>query len=111
MVCESIVASHVVWDNAPVTITANEAVRAQNGDSKSAISEAKVFLREELADGPKSPEDIKDAATSAGLAWATVRRAKNDLNIRSIKSGLTDGWQWSLPEDAQPRAEDAQPTR
>jgi hypothetical protein len=108
---EGIVAAYVVWDNAPVTITANEAVRtAPNGDGDcgSAITEAKGFLREELADGAKSPEEIKKVAESAGLSWATVRRAKMVLKIKSIKSGLADGWLWRLPEDAQPDAKGAQ---
>ena len=45
-----------------------------------------------------------------GLAWATVRRAKNRLGIKPYKSSTEDGpWLWALPkavEGAQ-KVEDA----
>ena len=87
-----------------MTITANEAVRAQP-DNKPALNEAEVFLREELADGPKAASAIKKAATEAGLSWATIRRAQEKLKIKPKKTSLTDGWQWELTGN---RGEDAQ---
>lgn len=106
---KGIVASHVTWDSAPVTVSANEALAATNGGHNRAMSEAKDFLREELADGPRGAQDIKKAAQAAGLSWATIRRAQENLGIKPRKTGLDGGWQWQLPEDAHRRPEDAQP--
>ena len=96
IVCERIVASYVVWDNAPVTITANEAVRtAPNGDGDrgSAMTEAKGFLREELADGPKSPEEIKKVAE---FYWSVVgnrspRQKRPQDQVDKIRTSRTGG--------------------
>ena len=93
-----IVTTYVAYDSAPVTITANEAVRAQP-DDKPALREAVDFLREELPEGPKAASAIKRAAAGAGLSWATVRRAQEELHIRPKKTDLKEGWQWELPAE------------
>jgi putative DNA primase/helicase len=98
LVSKGILASHVLWDHAPVTITADEAVAAANHEGPSAMNEAKDFLREELAGGPQSAQDIKKAAASAGLTLATLRRAKEILGVRSSKAGIAEGWVWELPQ-------------
>ena len=71
-----ILTSHVVWDSAPVTTTADEAVAAANNEGQTAMIDAIEFLREELADEPRSAHDIKRAAADAGHSWATIRRAQ-----------------------------------
>ena len=96
----NILASHVVWDRGLVTLTANEAVRS-NGADRSTLREAKEFLREELANGPRATDDVRKAAAAAGLSWSSVRRAQEELRIKPRKAGLTGGWEWRLPEDAQ----------
>jgi hypothetical protein len=53
-----------------------------------------------LGDGPTPVKDIQDAATAAGLSWATVRRARETLGITPVKTGFLGGWVLSLPEDA-----------
>ena len=65
------------------------------------MNEAMEFLREELAHGPQSTQDIKKAAASAGLSWATLRRAKETLEVRSSKAGITKGWAWELPRSEE----------
>ena len=101
-----ILASHVVWDSAPVTTTADEAVAAANNVGATAMNEAKDFLRDELADAPRSVPDIKKAAVAAGLSWRTVERAKADLKVRSSKGGINEGWLWELPKAAKDPHED-----
>jgi len=94
-----IVASCVDWEAEPVTITANEALAAEMGGASAKPSEeAESFLRELLADGPVAAKQVKADADSVGLAWATVRRAKDRLGIKPHKAGMDAGWLWSLPK-------------
>jgi putative DNA primase/helicase len=105
-----ILTSRVRWDNAPVATTADEAVAASNNEGPTAMREAADFLREELANEPRSVRDLKQAAADAGLSWATIRRAQKDLGIKPKKDGLNGGWLWQLPmaaEGAQGAHEDA----
>jgi putative DNA primase/helicase len=102
IVCDSLVASHVEWDSAPVTVTANEALAlsANAGKQPTPRDEAAAFLREMLADGPRPQTEIEEAAKDQGHSWRTVRRAKTDLQVESDKDGIGGGWVWSLPKRA-----------
>jgi putative DNA primase/helicase len=99
-VSNEIVASYVMWDGAPVTTTADEAIAAANHEGPTMLSEAKDFLRDELAGHARPVQTIKKEATAAGLSWRTVIRAKAELDIRSFKTGLEEGWIWELSKDA-----------
>jgi hypothetical protein len=61
------------------------------------------FLREELSTEARPAQDLKKAATSAGIAWRTVERTKAELGVKSSKSGLREGWVWELPKAAEAR--------
>jgi len=100
LVGKGILASYVMWDNMPVTTTADEAIAAANHEGPSAMNDAKELLREELAGQARSVQAIKKEATAAGLSWRTVLRAKTELDVRSFKQGLKEGWFWKLPKDA-----------
>ena len=102
-----ILTSYVCWDSQPVTTTADEAIAASNNEGQTAMKEAMEFLRDELAASPQAAQDIKKAATSAGFSWATIRRAKDELKIRSVKGGLQDGWFWELPKVLNREGQDA----
>jgi hypothetical protein len=101
---ESILASYVHWDNAPVTMSADEALRATDGGGdKTALAEAVEFLQDLLADGPIPQKDVKQHSDSAGHSWATTKRAKKALGVRAERKAETgDGlaaagrWYWSL---------------
>lgn len=97
---EVIVAPRVVWDAMPVQMTADQAIAASTGGKKKeaqAMTNAVNFLRQELANGPRPVEEIKEAATKAGLSWSTVRRAQDKLKIDPEKG--KDHWIWGLPEE------------
>ncbi len=98
---QGIVASSVVWESSPADITADAALQAadaQASGGKSASLEAEKFLEEVLALGPVPQKEVKAAAGGAGLAWATVRRAKDRLGIKPHKDGMDGGWLWGLPK-------------
>ena len=93
-------ASQVVWDTEPVTITANQALAAEAAgtDKRGAEEDAEEFLRDILADGPVAQKEIKDAVEGNGLAWATVRRAKGRIGVKAERQseGKTGAGGWCL---------------
>src|SRR5215213_7454831 len=64
---------------------------------RSAMDEAKDFLREALAAGEKPAADVKSEAESVGVAWGTLKRAKVALGVNPVKRGAV--WYWFLPPD------------
>jgi putative DNA primase/helicase len=65
-------------------------------EEKSALSEAKEFLRGELEDGPMGAKQVKKNAREADVSERTLKRAKQALRVKSEKE--SDGsWTWSLP--------------
>jgi hypothetical protein len=62
-------------------------------------ADAEGFLRDYLASGSQPSANVEAAAKAAGLSWATVKRAADDLSVAKRKAtGTTDGrWFWSLP--------------
>lgn len=92
------------WEPEPVTITANEALAAgvPSGRDPTATEEAMSFLKDLLAEGPLSVNDVKSETEAAGLSWATVTRAKTTLRIKPVKAGMGAGWFWALPKALNP---------
>jgi hypothetical protein len=44
-------------------------------------------------------KEIKSASRDEGISWATLRRAKEKMNIKSFKEGGIGGkWFWKLLE-------------
>jgi len=106
-----IFASSILWGNA-VEGTARELLaepdnRETGEHDTSALDDAKEFLQELLTDGELPQKQIQIDAKGASHSWATVRRAKTDLSIKSIKTKL-DGWVWKLPSNMLKSSEDAQ---
>jgi hypothetical protein len=76
-------------------------------EEKSALTEAKEFVSDELADGPMAANQVKKNARDADISERTLKRAKAALSILSKKEG--DGsWTWSLP--GKEAEEDHSPT-
>ena len=102
--------SYVLWGNA-VEGSARELLaepdnRESGEQGSTALDDAKDFLRELLKDGSLPQKQIQDDAKGASHAWATVRRAKTDLSVKSIKT--LGGWHWKLASNTLKDAQDAQ---
>jgi hypothetical protein len=97
---KGIVASCVVWESKPVTITADQALAAadERGAKKRPREEGCEFLGDILSAGPVLVTEIRDAAEAAGLAWTTLKRAKKKLGVTSHKPDKTSGWVWEMPK-------------
>lgn len=96
IISKGLAAPHVAWDGEPVTVNANEAVRASSGTSDGKIKEAKEWLAEELATGPKPAKTVEREAKREGISERTLRRAKKEIGVITEKVGLDEGWWWRL---------------
>ncbi len=93
------------------TITEADLLAAPSAPGDRKFAEAGQWLAEQLKTGSRAQKEVRGMAETAGIAWATVRRAKNALRVRSHKVGISGPWMWSLPEDFCAAHEDAQPSR
>ena len=82
-------------------LSAAELVAPEVVEQSGARADAKKFLRETLAQGPRPAADMEDEADANGIAPATLKRARKELNIRAFK--LAKAWYWELP---QPKAKE-----
>ena len=94
-----IIAPYVEFDPGYVDVTATEAMHAANEfKSPGARERAKTLLRDLLAGGPIAQKEIEEMAKAEDIGARTLRTAKKELRVRSIKQ--PDGkWVWELPED------------
>lgn len=60
---------------------------------------ASAFLLRALEHGPRPSGDLEDMATAEGLAWRTVRRAKQELGVSHFRRGKQ--WFWGLKSGGQ----------
>src|SRR5215469_5606708 len=83
---QDIVASYVVWESEPVSVSADEALRAtdSSGD-RSAATEAEEFLRDKLSGGPVSAKEGEEHARALGIAPRTLARARKKLRVVAEK--------------------------
>jgi putative DNA primase/helicase len=101
LVTGSCVASHVQWDNMPVTVSADQALAATvagEDEARTAKGEAIEFLKDALAGSPKPAGDVSREARAAGLTSKSLRSAREALGIKSEKAGFDGGWVWGLPK-------------
>jgi putative DNA primase/helicase len=97
-----IVASYIVWDSAPVVMSADEALRAtDDGGDRKAATEAEEFLQDALAHGSIPAKEGEEGARALGILPRTLRRARKKLGVIARReSEGREGrgqWLWSLP--------------
>ncbi len=100
--------SRVMWEAAPVTITADEVMQSGTPERTSALREATEWLEGAVAGGPRPANEVFRLAEAAGIKPKTLRRAREELGIAPHKAGMTGPWIWSLPPKMPKTAEDAQ---
>jgi hypothetical protein len=67
---------------------------------RNAVTEAAQVLRAILVAGPLPADEVKKQARQAGVADATLRRAKSLLRVQSSRVGglgAEGAWRWSMP--------------
>jgi hypothetical protein len=89
------------------TLTARDILKESvDPEQKSALSEAKEFLTQELAEGPVAAEEVQEDARGAGVSERTLKRAKREMGVGSRKRG--EVWYWApahkVSEDGHPHA-------
>jgi len=97
----------IEWEREPVQMSADEALAHENdthGPEPTERAGAEEWLREFLAKGPMragdiekpEPGTIRYEAKTAGIKWATLRRAKVTVRAKAYRDfGV---WFWKLPE-------------
>lgn len=106
-------AGHFYWTGESDLTAGRILSVVSNDDERSALTEAVDFLRAALSAGEREVDDVKAEARRAGIAEATLRRARERLSIKASRQGIPGTRQrfvWGLPnsDDAQPPADGAQ---
>jgi hypothetical protein len=88
----------ICWEGV-VDITADQANAATRG-SKAVPPDPKEFLLTILTNGSVLQSKIIERGQQCGFSEDQLKRAKDKLNIKSIKTGGSGSpWMWALPED------------
>jgi hypothetical protein len=61
------------------------------------LAQAMAFLEEELREGPEPVRDLTEKAKKSAISAETLKRARNELGVKSTKLDFGGGWEWSLP--------------
>jgi len=88
-------AARIVYRGAS-SASAKDILNVEPEEERSALADAKDFLREILRDGPVESKTVEEEAEAAGVAPATLNRAKREIKVRSKKIGNL--WKWLPPE-------------
>jgi len=77
-------------------------------ERRGALGKAVGFLREALAGGPRTVEEIRRGAREAGIADRTLTRAKAILGVKSRKTTGSGPWVWELDGSETPPDQECQ---
>jgi putative DNA primase/helicase len=97
---KAIATSRIMYESAPIAITADQALAALDGSNKnrSEKSEAIDFLTDALSSGPVSVKEVAKEAAAAGISPKSLRSAREAIGVKPEKTGFEGGWVWSLPK-------------
>ncbi|MGH9045341.1 MAG: AAA family ATPase [Acidimicrobiales bacterium] len=83
---------------------AGSLLTAGNDEERSALTEAVDVLADILSNGPVPAKEAERRAGDEGVHQRTLRRAKDRLGVRSVKSSA-GRWEWVLPPKEDGHAE------
>ena len=88
--------AHIEWIvEPPCNLTADDLLREpRRHRSPDALNEAVEFLQDELLGGPRLSKEIESRAREAGISSATLRRAKEKVEVRASQRGVLRGPYW-----------------
>jgi hypothetical protein len=89
----------VTWEgHSSHTAASLLAASGNNEEDKSALEEAKTFLKESLAEGGQWVKQLIMEARQQGISDRTLKRAKAFLGIKSYRvgTGAEGGWKWTI---------------
>jgi hypothetical protein len=91
--------THVVWEGeTPWTAEALLRATAQGEEKHSALGEARRWLRQALADGPRPAKDLQVEARAMGISFGTYHAARKAEGVMARKEqSLNGGWTVMLP--------------
>ena len=69
-------------------------------ERQSKLDEAKAFLQEALADGPRPASEVKAEAREEGISEETLRRARREICEPRRMAGTACAWEWVLRPEA-----------
>ncbi len=94
----------IQWEPDPVPDRLEDVLRADRDKSSPACDRACDFLIEQLSGGPKPANELTTAARQNGISFATMKRAKSIVGVRSIRFGFREsaGFRWQLPDELKP---------
>lgn len=100
----------IEWEG-PVDLDASRLLDQAKPAARPEFDEAVGFLRTELASGSRPSREVQRLAGEEGIAPRTLKRAKRELQVESVRVGFGKGSQvfWRLPghigpDDAIPPA-------
>ena len=89
----------IKWDEERVKTSADEALAPTAIVSPSACAEAEKWLNELLKNGPVLANDVNDKAKVDEISESTLKRAKRNLSVSSLKDTVIGGkWRFYLPQ-------------
>lgn len=87
----------VVWEGTCGVDVDNLLAQIPTGGGSS-LADAKAFLQEVLADGPRPQSEIKSLAQERKISGSTLWRAREEVGVKSRRVG--DHWEWGLPRSS-----------
>ena len=82
-----------------------------NSPDGGALGEAIRFLLDALKNGPEPASEVKQCAEAVGINEKTLSRARKSIGVKSSKTGMKGGWEWSLPDEQNAEGGQATPKK
>jgi putative DNA primase/helicase len=93
-IADNIETSCIEWTG-QTDIDPNDVLSQQQARTRSPkLMEAMDFIEDQLSDGPQQQNNIVKQANDAGISWATLRRAREELGGESEKIGFQGASRW-----------------